>query len=168
MADFALDTDLAPESEAVVLQMWYALAEAGLLSQADNARGMVNEPHLCFAVAQTIPQDAVRLASARIVPLLPVELAVRGLLVIGEGSRVTLALLAEPPAALADAVLEVRRAVPALRYPVWTPHITLARRLPRAEVGRALGVLEAARPRTLMTGHLRWWDPAVGRPEPLG
>lgn len=64
MADFALELSFAPDDERALLGVWRALQEVGLPSQADNARGMVNAPHLTFAVA-TYLDDAVRARAQR-------------------------------------------------------------------------------------------------------
>ena len=81
-------------------------------------------------------------------------------MLFGESSRVTVAHLVEPTAALHAATSALRERVPDLRHPVWTPHVTLARRVPRAKVPAVLAVLAATpEPRTLVADRLRWWDP---------
>jgi hypothetical protein len=63
-------------------------------------------------------------------------------------------------------VTRLRGLVPGLRHPVWTPHVTLARRLPRRRLPDALAALEE-RPvtRPLVADRLRWWDPTLRRVE---
>ena len=51
----------------------------------------------------------------------------RGLVLFGEGARVTVAHLVEPDSTLAAATAGLRQRVPDLRHPVWSPHVTLAR-----------------------------------------
>jgi len=73
---------------------------------------------------------------------------------------VTIAHLVEPDDALARVAAEVRARVPHLRHPVWTPHVTLARRVPRRLLPTALEVLGVTEgPRRLTCDRLRWWDP---------
>lgn len=117
MADFALELSFTPADDARVRDAWVALQVAGLPSQADNARGMVNAPHLSLVVAREIPPLVLE-RGACFASVLPCEVAVRGLIVLGEGPRVTVAYLAEPPAQLARDVNELRSATPALRHPV--------------------------------------------------
>ena len=61
---------------------------------------------------------------------------------------------------MAEAVAQLRAVVPNVRHPVWTPHVTVARRVPRRLVPEALRVLQAGdSPRELDCDRLRWWDP---------
>ena len=56
----------------------------------------------------------------------------------------------------------LRERVPALRHPVWTPHVTLARRVPQRLLPTAFEVLRSTEtPRELIADRLRWWDPAL-------
>ncbi|WP_397333881.1 2'-5' RNA ligase family protein [Ornithinimicrobium sp. INDO-MA30-4] len=119
---------------------------------------MTNAPHVTVVAAQDIPNESVDLARNKLA--LPAELTVRGLVLFGDGPRVTIAHLVEPDHEFAALVAEIHRGVPANRYPVWTPHITLARRVPRAKVAEALDVLSAGEPLgTITATRLRWWDP---------
>jgi len=77
------------------------------------------------------------------------------------GSRVTLVRLVDAPDPLVRAVLDLRVRVRDVQHPGWLPHVTLARRISRADVPAALDVL----------GHddvvvgmatLRRWDPEAG------
>ncbi len=141
------------------MAQWEALRQAGLPSQADHRR-MTNAPHLTLVAARGIDPALVAPAAETIGPLLPATLTVRGLVVLGDGPRVTIAHLVEPSADLARAALRLRDLVPTVRHPVWTPHVTLVRRLPRRHLARALEVLHAAEPvRHLVADRLRWWDP---------
>lgn len=162
MPDHALELSFDPDSDAAVVAQWQALREAGLPSQADH-RSMTNAPHVTLAAASPVDPAVVAPAVEVVAPLLPARIEVRGLLVLGHGPRVTLAHLVEPDAALADATTRLRGLVPGLRHPVWTPHVTLARRLPRHRLGEALEVLGAVPPlREVVADRLRWWDPVAG------
>ncbi|MGN0062917.1 MAG: 2'-5' RNA ligase family protein [Nocardioides sp.] len=159
MPDHALELSFDDASTAAVESQWEALRAAGLPSQADH-RSMTNAPHLTLVAASPIAPGVVAPAIELVGPLLPARLSVRGLLVLGHGPRVTLAHLVEPDAALAAVTAELRALVPGLRHPVWTPHVTLARRVPRRRVAEALEVLADAPPvRELVADRLRWWDP---------
>ena len=61
----------------------------------------------------------------------------------------------------------VRATVPNLRHPVWTPHVTLARRVPRRLVPDALAVLADHPLGTLTADRSRWWDPDLALVESL-
>lgn len=158
MKDFAIELSFDAEGESEIEQVWRRLTFVGLPSQADHARGMTNAPHVSLAVAGAMPERAVMTARELVGQLLPASFTVRGLLTLGEGSRVTLAYLIEPDSETAKAVHAVRALVPELRHPVWTPHVTLARRVPRARLSEAVAELEDA-PRTLVADRLRFWDP---------
>lgn len=167
MADFALELSFDASSESAVRGCWEALAAAGLPSQADNARGMVNQPHVSLVVAREIPSAVAEFARSELAGQLPTTLDVRGLVLLGDSAKVTVALLAEPDVRIARVVAKLRESTPAVRHPVWTPHVTLGRRIPRERIGEALTVLEPHRPRTLVADRLRWWDPVAGTIEQL-
>src|SRR5262249_18339611 len=57
------------------------------------------------------------------------------------GERATIARPLDVPESLAQAGLDLRRSAPGDQHPGWLPLITLGRRLPRAEVQRAVDVL---------------------------
>ena len=159
MPDHALELSFDAASEQAVVAQWEALREAGVPSQADH-RSMTNAPHLTLVAAVGIAAEVVEVAVEAARPLLPARIHLRGLLVLGDGPRVTIAYLAEPDARMAAAAARVRALVPHVRHPVWTPHVTLARRVPRRLVPRAWEVLGAAPgPRVLVADRLRWWDP---------
>lgn len=165
MADFALELSFDDASEAAVVTQWEALRAAGLPSQADH-RSMTNAPHLTLVAAQTLDPALTAVATATIA--LPATLVVRGVVLLGVGARVTVALLVEPDHTLAAAAARVRDRVPDLRHPVWTPHVTLARRVPRTRLAELLEVLDAhPAPATLTCTRLRWWDPVTGEIEEL-
>lgn len=160
VADFALELSFDDDGDRAVRESWQALRFLGLPSQADH-RGVTNAPHLSLVVARAIPDDVRLRAAELLAPLLPAVLELRGIVVIGRGARVTLALLAEPEPPVVDAVTQLRALTPAVRHPVWTPHVTLGRRIPRDRIGEAIaGVHDAP---TCVTGtRLRWWDPDAG------
>lgn len=159
MPDHALELSFDPASEAAVVAQWEALKAAGIPSQADH-RSMTNAPHLTLVAAVGIDPALVPVAVEEVAPLLPSTVGLAGLVLLGNGPRVTIAHLAEPDAALAEVTARLRARVPQGRHPVWTPHVTLARRVPRRLLSRALEVLnETPAPGVLVCDRLRWWDP---------
>lgn len=160
MADFALELSFDDDGDVAVRESWEALRGLGLPSQADH-RGMTNAPHVSLVVARAIPDEVRDRAAELFAPLLPATLHLRGAVVIGRGARLTLALLAEPERTVVDAVTELRAMTPAVRHPVWTPHVTLGRRIPRDRIGEALAVVTDAPTRVTAT-RLRWWNPDTG------
>lgn len=159
MPDQALELSFDPASADAVVTQWEALRSAGLPSQADH-RSMTNAPHATVVAARTVDPEVVDAARRAIAPLLPARLEIRGLVLFGQGPRVTIAHLVEPDAALAAVVAQVRAKVPELRHPVWTPHVTLARRVPRRLLREAFEVLQDTEaPDELVCDRLRWWDP---------
>lgn len=160
MPDFALELSFDEVSDAAITAQWHALREAGLPSQADH-KGMTNAPHVTVVAAPQLDPALGADAATRIT--LPTALIVRGLVLFGEGKRVTVAHLVEPDAELASWAAHLRGQVPDLRHPVWTPHVTLARRVPRSKVADVLAVLDEHPPPTTLTAtRLRWWDPETG------
>jgi len=162
MPDQALELSFEPASEQAVVAEWEALKAAGIPSQADH-RSMTNAPHVTLVAAQAVDPSVVTAAATEVRPLLPARLEVRGLVVFGQGPRVTIAHLVEPDRELAAVVARIRALVPGLRHPVWTPHVTLARRVPRRLLTEALDVLDSVDPvEELVCNRLRWWDPEPG------
>ena len=153
--------ELLPDAAGrdVVRREWQALHDAGLPSQLDH-RGATNSPHLTVVAAPTLGPDDDRATRDLLGPLLPTEVRVAGIGLLG-GSRVTLVRLVDVPDPLFRAVLELRRRVPDVQHPGWLPHITLARRISRADVPAALDVL-GHDDVVLTVTTLRRWDPDAG------
>jgi hypothetical protein len=82
-----------------------------------------------------------------------------GLLLLG-GARITVARAVDVSQPLLEAVTALRAGTADLPSQGWLPHVTLARRVPRCEVGRVLDVLEPDLPILRLT-TLRHWDPAA-------
>ncbi|NYG55756.1 2'-5' RNA ligase family protein [Nocardioides perillae] len=149
---------LADEAgDHVVRRDWASLHDAGLPSQLDHT-GATNAPHVTLLAAPALPPDeeVVRLLA----PLLPLEVRPAGLLVLG-GRRVTVARALDVPDPLVAAVAELRRGLAELPHQGWLPHVTLARRVDRAQVQAVVDVLGWEDvPLRLTT--LRRWDPEAG------
>lgn len=143
---------------------WQALREAGLPSMLDH-RGDTNTPHVTVISVPAIDAALESAAADLISAMLPLPVSTSGIVVLG-GATVTLARLLSPSDLLVGRVLALRAAT-AEHLPFgWTPHMTLARRFLRAEVQRALDVLEA-RTDDLVLTTLRRWDPDAGTVRPL-
>ncbi|GAA1933987.1 2'-5' RNA ligase family protein [Nocardioides hwasunensis] len=140
----------------VVRRDWQALRDAGLPSQLDH-RGATNSPHVTVVAAPALSRDDERRAAGLLEPLLPVELRASGLALLG-GAKVSLVRLLDVPDELVRAVLELRSGLPDAQHLGWLPHLTLARRLPREDVGRALEVVGHEDVVVSVTS-LRRWDP---------
>lgn len=147
--------ELLPDEagQEAVRRDWVALREAGLPSQLDH-KGATNAPHVTLLAAPDVSPVIAR--AADLVPL-PVALRAAGLLVLG-GARVTLARAVDVPDALLRAVLDLRADLASPPHQGWLPHVTLARRLPREDVQRAVEAVGHEHV-VLRMVELRRWDP---------
>lgn len=153
--------ELVPDEagRALVRAQWQLLRDAGLPSQLDH-RGTTNAPHLTVVAAPELPPEALDVARVRLGGLLPVRARMSGLLLLG-GERVTIAWAVDLDDVVVRRSLAVRAQVPGRQDVGWLPHVTLARRVPRADVPRAVEVLGDDRAE-LVLGELRRWDPDRG------
>ena len=147
------------EGQAAVRRDWQALRDAGLPSQLDH-QGPTNAPHLTLLAAPAIDERAEALAAEAFGPLLPARVRASGLVLLG-GRRVTVARVVDVEEPLLEAVVRVRAAVPDLPHEGWLPHLTLARRLERSDVQRAVDLL-GHDDVVLELTSLRHWDPEAG------
>jgi hypothetical protein len=148
------------DTETAIRRIWADLAAAGIPSQAPASR-----PHVTLAVADRIAPDVdalLRPATQR----LPLNCTVGASLLFGRASAV-LARLIVPTADLLAVHAEVHRVCGPYCVPgpmpnslpgQWTGHVTLARRVGGAQLGRALRV--AGRPAEIAGSFaaLRRWD----------
>lgn len=153
--------ELVPDAAGrdVVRRDWQALHDAGLPSQLDH-RGVSNSPHVTVAAAPAIGPDDEARAVELLGPLLPAPARPGGVALLG-GARVTLVRLVDVPDALVRAVLDLRGGLPDVQHDGWLPHVTLARRLQRADVPAALAAV-GHRDEVLTLAALRRWDPEAG------
>jgi hypothetical protein len=151
--------ELVPDDEGreAVLRDWQALRDAGLPSQLDH-KGMTNTPHVTLLAGERLPSDAY--AVDLVGPLLPIRVRVAGVLLLG-GSRVTVARALDVDDAVLDAVLRLRAGAGDLQHRGWLPHLTLGRRIRRADTATAIDVIGVADVELVLTG-LRRWDPDSG------
>jgi hypothetical protein len=148
------------DTEAAIRRIWADLAAAGIPSQAPASR-----PHMTLVVADRIAPDVDALLRP-VAQRLPLACAVGASLLFGRSNAV-LARLIVPTAELLAVHAEVHRIcgphvtpgpMPNSLPDQWTGHVTLARRVGGAQLGRALRI--AGRPSEIR-GHLarlRRWD----------
>lgn len=148
------------DTEAAVRRIWEELAGGGIPSQAPASR-----PHVTLAVAESIAADVdelLRPVAAR----LPLSALIGAPVLFGRTSAVFARLLV-PSAELLDLHAEVHRLCGPHLAPApmanslpgqWTAHVTLARRVSGAQLGRALRI--AGRPSQIegRFAGLRRWD----------
>jgi hypothetical protein len=154
--------ELVPDDEGreLVRRDWQALRDAGLPSQLDH-RSPTNAPHVTVVSAPSLPDEAIDVAQARLGSLLPVRARAAGLLLLG-GDRLTIARAVDIDDDVVRRVLAVRVQVGDRQHVGWIPHVTLARRVDRADAQRAVDVLGHADALLRLT-ELRRWDPDLGR-----
>ncbi|WP_407688780.1 2'-5' RNA ligase family protein [Mycobacterium sp. HUMS_1102779] len=159
-----------PGAEAAIRRVWDDLAGAGIPSQAPASR-----PHVTLAVADRIAADVdelLRPVSAR----LPLPAIIGAPVLFGRGD-VVFARLIVPTGELLALHAEVHRLCAAHMAPGpmanslpgrWTAHVTLARRVGGAQLGRALRI--AGRPSQIDAtfAGLRRWDGNKRAEHPIG
>jgi hypothetical protein len=138
---------LDPDSDAAVRRIWTKLADAELPSQAAN-RSPSNKPHISLVVAERI-DDAVDQLLRPLSQRLPIRCVVGAPLLFG-GPRFTVARLVVPTADLMSMQADAHNACLPHLLPgpmahtapgVWTPHVTLCRRMDPAQLAKALTVV---------------------------
>lgn len=159
--------ELVPDEagQDAVRRDWQALRDARLPSQLDH-RGATNAPHVTVVSAPALPDDVVAHAVELLRPLLPIRARVSGLVLLG-GGRLTVARALDVPDDVVRAVLTLRQAVPDPQHQGWLPHVTLARRVRRADAGAAVAALDHDDVELVLT-ELRRWDPDAGAVTPVG
>ncbi len=150
--------ELVPDADgdAAVRRDWRALHDAGLASQLDHP-APTNTPHVTVLALPAIDRVVESRATDLLGSLLPSAVRSSGLAVLG-GTKVTLVRLLDVPGSLTRAVLDLRDDAGGERHPGWLPHVTLARRMPRDQVQRAIDVLGYDDLELTLT-TLRRWDP---------
>ncbi|UGT60816.1 2'-5' RNA ligase family protein [Nocardia asteroides] len=148
-------------AESAVRAQWRALAAAGLPSQAAHT-GASNRPHVTAAVAAELaPEAEAALCELEFEPF-PITLG--SPVVFGRG-RFVLVRLVIPTRALLALHRRIHVAVggapdiPENSEPdAWTPHVTLARRLPPERLGAAIELIAADGDSPATVAGIRRWD----------
>lgn len=173
----AVELVLDEAGEQAVRASWAALEAGGVPSLARHT-GATHRPHVTVLSGPPPPEEALRLAAEVIGGLLPVDLHVSGLGLLGRPGRSTLVELVTPPIALLGVRARLVELWPGADPRPWLPHLTLAQRLRPEAVATALSLLaqpspgecsaEAAAP-SAAGGEIRrvvgvrWWDPEQNR-----
>lgn len=159
-----------PETETTIRDIWDRLREAGIPSQAPASR-----PHATLTVAERIDPEVDELL-APLTARLPMPVRIGAPLFFGR-SKAVLARLVVPTAALLELHADVHRlALPHLHPgPManalpdgWTGHVTMARRVVPAQMGRAVRI--AGKPGEIpgTVVGLRRWVGESKREYPIG
>ncbi|ONM46894.1 2'-5' RNA ligase family protein [Nocardia donostiensis] len=150
-------------TESYIRRQWDLLAQAGLASPAHAASGgEPGRPHITLSVAREIwPRIDRELERTAFEPF-PVRLG--GVLVFGARRLILVRLVVPSEQLLAwqrrvHRIVEPCPGVPAnLRPDHWTPHVTLARRVPQQLLGEAIRAVAADRDFTATGVGIRRWD----------
>lgn len=160
----SLELTFDDESDAAVRREWDALLAAGLPSQAQH-RGVSNRPHVTTLVRPALdPVDG-----AVFEPMLPLDLTLGAPILFGVGRSRVIARSVIPSAPLLRLHAVVHSHAGAREDDdhtapgAWTPHVTLARRVPLERVGEALAVVADAGGggMPVRAVRLRRWDAAT-------
>ena len=148
------------DTEAVIRRAWDDLRAAGIAAQPPAAR-----PHATLCVAQQI-DEAVLPALAGLAERFPFPARLGTTLVFGRNAGIV-ARLVVPSGDLLDLHAEVCRLsaphlrpgpMPHTRPGDWTPHVTLARRVPPDLLAKALGIGGAPAEINAAASGLRLWN----------
>ncbi|MFE3546173.1 2'-5' RNA ligase family protein [Nocardia sp. NPDC059177] len=144
--------------ETEIRRQWAALADAGISSP----RGGTHRPHITVAVAREIwPRIDHQLERLTFTPL-PVRLG--GVLIFGSRRPIVVraVVVTEELLALQRRIAEVVApcpGIPANLAPgAWTPHVTLARRVPPERLGDAVRAVTADTDCPAVVVGIRRWD----------
>ena len=161
------------DTDAAIRRIWDDLAEAGVRSQAGH-KAPSNRPHVTVAVAETMDLS-VHEALRSVLHQLPFPCTVGAPMLFGRG-EFTLVRLIVPSAELLSLHADVHRAclphMPAGPLPHsepghWTPHVTLARRVPANQLRAAMTVNGLSRDLSAAAVGIRHWDGNAKREYPI-
>ncbi|MDG4668855.1 2'-5' RNA ligase family protein [Mycobacterium sp. 236(2023)] len=153
------------DTDAAVRQAWDELAQNGIRSLAGH-RSPTNRPHVTLTVAGDM-DDAVNDALCPLLDRLPFRCVLGAPMVFGGGRSVTLVRLVVPSADLLELQAEVNRVcrphmtetpLPHAVPGHWTPHVTLARRIPSDQLPTALALASVTQDIGATAVGLRHWD----------
>lgn len=154
----SLELLLDDPADARIRAEWDGFVRADLPSQALH-RGASNAPHVTLLARPALPPTAVE--------GLPLPIRLGSPVVLGGGDRRTIARLVVPTAELLSLHARLHAAVgPGEDAPfgapgAWIPHVTLARRVPLADIGRALALVDGEVEATAVA--IRHWDGVARR-----
>lgn len=163
------------EADAAIRKIWDALAEAGIRSLAGH-RSPTNRPHVTVTVAEDLG-DGVDEALGPVLAHLPLGCRIGAPMLFAAGSAVTLVRLVVPSADLLALHADVsgvclpyaeRGPLPHAVAGQWTPHVTLARRVPVEQLPIVFGLSGIARDIPATAVALRHWDGDAKLVHPIG
>lgn len=152
-------------TEAAVREMWEELSQAGIRSMAGH-RSPTNRPHVTLTVAEDM-DGAVDRALADVLARLPLHGVLGAPMLFGAGRAVTLVRLLVPSVELLSLQADVYRtclphmpkgALPHADPGRWTPHVTLARRVPVDQLPAVFALRALTRDIPVAAVGLRHWD----------
>jgi 2'-5' RNA ligase len=144
-----------------IREQWAALKAAGLPSEQRSGHDLTHGPHITLYAADRIDSEAED-PLAEVVAGLDLELVIGSLLIFGprRGRSVLVRAVVPSPALLA---LQGRVATVCAADPLghfgpgrWSPHVTLARRVPSVLLGAAVDVLGDHSTTARVTSCRRW------------
>ncbi|CAN3128896.1 2'-5' RNA ligase family protein [Mycobacterium sp. smrl_JER01] len=152
------------DTDAAVRQVWDELTAAGIRSLAAH-RSPTNRPHVTLAVAETMGAG-VHAALRPVLDRLPLRGVIGAPMLFGGGRSVTLVRLMVPSLELLALHNDTHRIclphtavmLPHAEPGQWTPHVTLARRVPSARLESVWAVPGVVRDITATAVGLRHWD----------
>ncbi len=158
-----------PDTDAAIRRVWDDLTDAGVRSQSAHTAPS-NRPHVTLAVAQRM-DDSVNDALLPVRTLLPLSCTIGAPMLFGRRDF-TLVRLVLPSAPLLSLHADVHAAclphMPAGPLPhsqpgQWTPHVTLARRVPADKLPAALTVRSVGHELSATAIAIRVWDGSAKR-----
>lgn len=162
-----------PDTEAAIRSSWDDLTEAGVRSQAAHTAPS-NRPHVTLVVAESM-DESVHDALRPLLRRLPLRCTVGAPMLFGRRDF-TLVRLIVPSAELLSLHAEVLDAclphmpngpLPHSDPGQWTPHVTLARRVPAEKLQAALTVTGLGRDLPATIVRIRHWDGNAKREYPI-
>jgi 2'-5' RNA ligase len=156
---------LDDELDAAVRGQWAALAAAGVPSQAQHT-GETNRPHITLTVASSVLPYLETALKAALTGAMPIPVRLEGLLCFtGRGGDQVLARAVVPSVELLELQADCAARFdglpgvsPMLQPGSWSPHVTLARKVPVSQVGSAIAALGANPPLVGNAVAVRRWN----------
>jgi 2'-5' RNA ligase len=154
----AVELLLDPAAEARVLEQWRLLEEARLASQSRHT-GSSNRPHVTLAAVPSL-EDGAEARIAESLAGLPLPATLGPVALFGRDPVVLVRLVVADAALLelhAQVALAAGAAADDRQAPGrWVPHVTLAHRMPRAQLLAALEILPDDDVPVLLDRARRW------------
>ena len=126
---------LPEKQEQHIREIFAGLADRGFPVQ--NQR-----PHITVTFSTAMDPSVVELAAQLLPPVIPAAFRRAGTVIFGTKSKQTVAWLLQTNAELEKAASAISAANPDGHGPLWTPHLTMGLRLPRAQVPDYIRALE--------------------------